>query len=140
MPSPQSLTWWVVAAAVLALALLVARGLPGGTIPRAVEHDPYANLPLAPPRMADAGTQDAVNTAFKIRSNCWDVNNWARVTVPKIAEAEASGQLLDPYAAEGKMVRSLQAVRRCPPGSYVEMEGGERVPVSSLLASAQNNV
>lgn len=127
----MSPTWWVVLATLLALALLTAHGVTRQP-ELDIAHDPYVNLPQVPPRMGDPEMQRKVDHLFYTRSNCWHFNHWARVTMPKIMEAVASGQVLDPHAPEDKMLRSMEALKKCPPGTWAHPPGGTRIPASVL--------
>ena len=126
--------WWVVAATLLALAVMVAVAMSRAPAVD-IEHNPYVNLPLTPPRVGDPDMQRQVDQLFYTQSNCWHFNHWARVTVPKIMEAVASGHVLHPDALEDKMLRSMEALKQCPPGAWMETPGsGRRIPVSLLPA------
>lgn len=125
-------SWWLLAAAALAVAVLALTPSPPVNAPVATAFDAYANLPPTPPVMSDPEHQATVDRLFQTRSNCWHANRWARVTVPRALEESAAGAVLHPGATGLKTAEGARELAACPPGSWMDVQGA-RVSVDEVM-------
>ena len=106
----------------------------------------FEGLPDTPPVALTAPVRDALLRMYAIKSNCWDFNNFIRVTLTNtLITAEKKGITLykDPAAlqsyiksAQTKIAQALmKSFGKCPSNSWVTTDKGDRYSLFDYMKS-----
>ena len=108
----------------------------------------YYNLATTPPsNLRNLALQGLLDDIFRIQSNCWAVNNWARTTMATLittldnavvgASSNAAKAALATFSQNS--LASMGQLSACPPGAWMIDHLGARYDVANL-AGYYNNV
>ena len=122
------------------MAAQPAQASPSPAPPASTNGDPFYGLPGAPPLLTNVALQGLVDGLFRYRSNCWAVNNWARVSVTGLiktldaalvtANKTTQKALGKKFAADYQ--NTLGQLGACPANAWVTDAAGTKYPVSQF--------
>jgi hypothetical protein len=112
--------------------------------PPVTNGDPFYGLPGAPPLLTNVALQGLVDDLFRYRSNCWAVNNWARVSVAGLiktldaalinANKTTQKALAKKFAADYQ--NTLGQLGACPINAWVTDATGTKYLVTQFAAQS----
>ena len=129
----------------LSLSSLVMAATPAPAPPATsapTNGDPYYGLPGAAPLLTNVALQGLVDDLFRYRSNCWAVNNWARVSVTGLVKALDAALINASKATQKALAKKFAAdyqntlgqLSACPANAWVTDASGAKYPVTQFAA------